>query len=156
MPDYLYYFLAIAVIAILIFALTKIKIKEYLPYEKTGLLTPYEYKFYNFIKDEAEKLNYIICPKVRLADICKSTDKEIKHFNKISAKHLDFLICDKNLKPIFVIELDDKSHLSAKAKANDEFKNKVLNKIGLPLKRITTGKWNQKLLEEIFTLTIED
>lgn len=156
MPDFIYYIIFIAILIGIAFLITKIKIKEHLPYEKIKILTPYEYKFYNFIRDKAKSLDYIICPKVRLADICKSTDKDIKYFNKISSKHLDFLICDYDLNPIFAIELDDKSHLSAKAKANDEFKNKVLDKIGVPLKRITTGKWNQRLLEEIFTLTIEE
>jgi ssDNA-binding Zn-finger/Zn-ribbon topoisomerase 1 len=57
-------------------------------------------------------------------------------FNKISAKHFDFVLCDKkNLSVVCAIELDDKSHLQKKTIARDKLVNSACNTAGLPLVR---------------------
>jgi len=119
-----------------------------LPYKSKYLLTPNEYSFYKTLKPIVDKNNCLICPKVRLADIVQITDNKnyMKWFARVSKKHIDFLICDKDLKPLFVIELDDKSHNKPQAYKNDSFKNRLFETIQLPLKRTYNNK-NQEDLE---------
>ncbi|CRZ34529.1 uncharacterized protein DUF2726 [Herbinix hemicellulosilytica] len=90
-----------------------------------------------------DKYGYVICPKVGLKDFITVTGKKdyLKWFRKISQKHVDFLICDKNLRPIMAIELDDSSHELKKAKKNDEFKNKLYKHIGFPLIRVKAARY---------------
>lgn len=130
----------------------KLKENDILPYKSKYLLTPNEYSFYKLLKPIADKHNFLICPKVRLADIVQITDNKnyMKWFAKISKKHIDFLICDKDLKPLFVLELDDKSHTKEKNQENDNFKNKLCQTINLPIKRTYNNKNHEEL--EIFIL----
>ena len=80
-----------------------------------------------------------VCPKVRLTDVF-SLPKDIKGrqalWNRISQKHVDFVLCDAaTMKPLFAVELDDSSHKFEKAKARDEFVNRVFADASLPLLR---------------------
>ena len=83
------------------------KLPQTLPYEKDMLLTKTEYAFYNILKSKCDEANMLICPKVRLEDFVKVTDKE--NINKwrghIRSRHVDFLICDSKLKIVAAIEL---------------------------------------------------
>lgn len=99
--------------------------------------------FYNTLKPVCDKYGYIVCPKVGLKDFIIVTKKRdyIKWFRKISQKHVDFLICDKKLRPVLAIELDDKSHELKKAKKNDEFKNELYKHINLPLIRVKAAQY---------------
>ena len=40
----------------------------------------------------------------------------MKYFHKIAQKHVDFVICDRDLYVLFVIELDDSTHETRDAK----------------------------------------
>ena len=77
--------------------------------------------------------SYIIYPKVGLKDLFEvngKTKKREYHFRKISQKHVDFLICDATLRPLFAIELDDKSHDQKDRKERDAFVNLILRSVG--------------------------
>ena len=70
------------------------------PYKRAKLLTDAEMQLFKFMRDnlcQADKI--VILVKVRLADIAE-VDSRItldKNFLwKITNKHVDFLICDKN------------------------------------------------------------
>jgi hypothetical protein len=119
-----------------------------LPYRSKFLLTKSEYYFYNTLKPIIHKHNCIICPKVGLKDIFEVTDKTnyMKWFSRINQKHIDFLICDSNLKPLFGLELDDRSHEKEKALKNDAFKNRLFEKVNIPLKRVKVNTYDN--LEE--------
>lgn len=142
---------SIFVILFFVFARKPTKIQESsLPYVLDNLLTQTEYNFYLVLNKIVVKHNCVICPKVGLKDIAKITaqkDEYMKWFSKISQKHMDFLICNEKLKPICVIELDDKSHNKESAKKNDEFKNLFFETIGLNLVRIKTGKYDNEIIE---------
>ena len=57
-----------------------------------------------------------------------------KAFNKISAKHFDFLVCDKeDLSFACAIELDDGSHNSKRRQEKDEFLKGMCEAAGVPL-----------------------
>lgn len=78
--------------------------------------------------------------KIRLADLIgvrKGTGSYYKYFNQISAKHVDFLLCNQpHITPVLAIELDDSSHKRTKQRGRDEFVDSALEAAGLPLLRI--------------------
>lgn len=66
--------------------------------------------FYKDINYLLENTNYVIFPKVRLADVIYVNTKYnfTLYFNKIGTKSIDLLVCDKNtLAPLIAIYLDD-------------------------------------------------
>jgi hypothetical protein len=111
--------------------------REKLPYEKKDyFFSKAERSFYGVLKQVVgDQLD--IFGKVRLADVIgvvKGTDKWQTHFNKISSKHVDFLLCDPKLvAPVLVIELDDSSHKQLKRQERDKFVNDALADAGLPI-----------------------
>ena len=83
-----------------------------------------------------------VCPqhtvfaKVRLADLVRvqASGREFwQRFNSISAKHVDFVLCDERLAPVVAIELDDASHSQAERLKRDAFVDSVLNTASLPI-----------------------
>lgn len=77
--------------------------------------------------------------KVRVADVIKpgkglSRSEWQKAFNKISAKHFDFLLCkNDDLSIICAIELDDSSHKSKNRHERDEFLKGACEAASIPL-----------------------
>ena len=77
--------------------------------------------------------------KVRLADVffVARPNENAGFFNRITQKHLDFLVCDSvTMKPLFGIELDDSSHKRNDRQERDEFVENVCQVAGLPLLRV--------------------
>jgi len=77
--------------------------------------------------------------KVRMADVLQPYQERGRSwwraFNRISAKHFDFVICRANdLQVLCVVELDDSSHASAKRQARDRFVDEIC--LGIPRFRI--------------------
>ncbi len=108
-----------------------------LPYAlEDQLLTNAEVSFYHVLA-RATGAAYAVCPKVRLADILSITVKgggRMSAFNRISAKHVDFLLCDpQTMKPVLAVELDDSSHGSSHRAQRDEFVDSVYRAVGLPV-----------------------
>jgi very-short-patch-repair endonuclease len=110
---------------------TNFKEYEKIPY----LLSKAENSFYNVLKLSVTE-EYIICPKVRVADFvrAKKSKNWQANFNRISRKHIDFLICNKKMQTIYGVELDDKSH--DKQGKRDEFINNLYKKINFPIVRV--------------------
>mgnify|MGYP001791146785 CR=1 FL=1 len=109
--------------------------------QRKQLLSPAEVSFYSVLCQAAGNENTVLA-KVRLADVLtpqkgyQRSDWQ-KAFNRISAKHFDFLLCEKStLKPVLAIELDDSSHNNKKAKASDAVKNEACKTANLRLVRI--------------------
>lgn len=107
--------------------LAKTRSKNAHPYRQlAALFTPAERSFYGVLT-QAVNGDALIFGKVRVADVLTPQKSSIKGvwqtaFNKISAKHFDFVLCKKDdLTFICAIELDDSSHNSAKSKARDAF-----------------------------------
>ena len=107
---------------------------------QTSLLTPTEHSYYNQLKDTLKHYDIEIHYKVRLADMFK-----VKYHNKfydtnfarIMAKHMDFVITEKNTATaIIAIELDDPSHDQESSAKNDNFKNTLFEYSNIRLLRM--------------------
>lgn len=118
--------------------LPKSSVDDALPYGlRDDFVSPAELSFYRVlqqvISDKAE-----VCPKVSLRDIffVKKPDKNLSYLNKISYKHVDYLLCAPDtLRPLAGVELDDSSHKKADRIERDRFVEEVFKAAGLPLIR---------------------
>lgn len=117
--------------------------EDELPYAvNDSLMTAAEISFFHSLK-LAVPDGLCVMGKVRLADILRVTTKEKRqsHFNRISAKHVDFLICNEaDLRPLVAIELNDRSHQRESRKKRDEFVRKAVSQAGLPLIEIPASR----------------
>ena len=137
--NYLPYILpALLLLLIIVYLIRIFRKNNYYPYASKNILTKREYKFYQILKKVAAEYGYIICPKVGVKDLLAVTDSKnyMQYFHKIAQKHVDFVICDRDLYVLFAIELDDSTHETRDAKKRDRFKDKAFAAAGIPLKRI--------------------
>ena len=104
-------------------------------YEPRFLLTKNEKEQFKKIITWDINKHYHIFTKVRLADLIQpryGTDYQ-KLFWKIQAKHVDFVICDKNLNVKLIIELQDNSHTKENRITRDNFIKTILEGCGYKL-----------------------
>jgi very-short-patch-repair endonuclease len=106
---------------------------------KASILTKPEGRLYRTLL-RAVNGRYQIMSKVRLWDFIwlENYPAERRHvLGNLSCRHVDFLLCEPyTLKPLLVIELDDRSHLKPEAQAADRFKDALFMDAGLPLLRL--------------------
>ena len=109
------------------------------PYQKQPfLLTKAERSFFGVLQ-QAVGNDYHTFSKVRLADIIKvssglSASDRQKAQNRISGKHVDFVLCNtRDLAVHCVIELDDKSHEKLERRQRDEFVDTALHAAGVTI-----------------------
>jgi len=90
--------------------------------------------------------NFRVFAKVRLADIYnvqKTPDRSAWQSaqNKISGKHVDFLLCRvTDLSPVLAIELDDATHEREDRRKRDLFLDEIFAASNLPLLRFKVQK----------------
>ncbi|MDD6616327.1 MAG: DUF2726 domain-containing protein [Lachnospiraceae bacterium] len=108
------------------------------PYRARPILTRREYNFYVLLQREASRRGLIVCPKVGVKDLLEVTSRRhyMKYFRQIAQKHIDFVICDRELRVLFAVELDDSSHDTEEAKKRDQFKDRAFKAARIPLRRI--------------------
>jgi len=123
------------------------------PYRlKPHVLTQHESKLYTDLLPVTHGTSLIILPKVRIADFIycqQGTRNYYAWFNKISAKHVDFLICDTMFRPLLAIELDDKSHDRTAGIERDRFVDAVYSDAGLAVLHLR-GYEKEMLKERVF------
>jgi hypothetical protein len=106
-----------------------------------ALLTPAERSFFGVLQ-QALVSEYQIFAKVRLADIVRPVRNPSRSgwqwaFNRITGKHVDFVLCDSaRLNVIGVIELDDRTHGGFERGLRDGLVNSALADAGIPLLRV--------------------
>src|SRR6266516_3727334 len=119
-------------------ALAKAEDAEVYPYKLTqSLLTASEAAFYGALLLAAGR-RYVVFAKVRLADLCQDLDRwaVTRAFNKVSSKHVDFVLCDPTtFRPVLAIELDDRSDLRANRRSGDALVESVFRTMGLGVYR---------------------
>lgn len=108
-----------------------------LPYqEKPDFFSAAEISFYHCLRT-AIGTERIIFAKVRLIDLMElpaTTDGYTTWFNRVKAKHVDFVLCDAGtVKPILVIELDDSTHARQDRRNRDAFVDAALQAARLPI-----------------------
>jgi hypothetical protein len=110
-----------------------------LPYSKKKyFFSVAERSFYEVLKRLISP-DYTLFAKVRLADlvdVTKGASAWQSHFNRISGKHVDFVLCDRDLAPVVAIELDDASHDEGDRQDRDKFVDQALTAAALPIVRI--------------------
>ena len=117
---------------------------EILPYKsRDSLLTKAEISFYHVLRQTVAN-EVIICPKVRLLDLVyipRNTPNSYTYINKVSAKHIDFVLCDPaTMRPLVALELDDASHEAPDRRQRDAFVDVVFQTIHLPILHIPAKK----------------
>lgn len=113
-----------------------------LPYKRNEVLvSPAERSFLGVL-EMAVADQYRVFAKVRVADVISvkggvSQGQRQSAFNRISAKHFDFLLCSReDVSIVAAIELDDKSHQQRKRQQRDDFLEAVCAHSELPLIRV--------------------
>ncbi len=116
------------------------------PYEAANpLLSASERAFYTTLR-KAVGADYALFIKVRLADIIQVesglTGKgRSSAFNRIKAKHVDFVVCDpETFRVVCAIELDDRSHRQQARQERDDFVDAALAAAEVPILHVPTQK----------------
>ncbi len=109
------------------------------PYRlRADFLSDTELSFYRVLESVvADRAR--ICPKVNLGDVffVSGGDQRQAQWNKISRKHIDFLLCSKaTMGPLAGIELDDSSHNRSDRKERDTLVDSIFRQAGLPMIRV--------------------
>lgn len=130
-----------------------------LPYSlKPALFSPAERSFLGVLEQAIGK-HYQIFGKVRIADVVAtkrglSSSNWQTAFNRINAKHFDFVLCNRdNLAVVCAIELNDKSHQKDSRRQRDAFVIEVCRAIGLPLVQVPAKRMYS--VEEIRTTILD-
>lgn len=111
------------------------------PYQKNDTLFSKAERSFLGVLDAAIGDKYRVFGKVRVGDVVSVVNSGNKGdwqraFNKISAKHFDFVVCRATaLQIVAVIELDDRSHQRKKRRERDAFLVELCERISLPLLR---------------------
>lgn len=113
------------------------------PYQlRNNFLSPAELSFYRVLEQAVGK-GYSINNKVRLWDVVYVPQRADSrtHENKISSKHIDFLLCDPTtMQPVLAIELDDASHNRKDRLDRDAFIDQALAAAGLAILHIKAAR----------------
>lgn len=113
--------------------------EEAFPYRvRDDFLSPAEALFYGVLSSVVRS-RAVVCPKVGLRDLFFVTrpHENRSAANRITQKHVDFLLCDPDtMKPILGVELDDASHSRLDRKMRDDFVDGVFEAARLALLRV--------------------
>lgn len=119
-----------------------------MPYKRKSLLTGPEKDLWKVLRETLPK-DLTITAKPGLKEFISTPNYESGCINQrawreIAQKHVDFLVCNPNMYPLFAIEYDGDTHnpnnpQNAATVRNDEFKNRLFTYLGIPLIRIEYG-----------------
>ncbi len=127
--------------------------KRQFQYERRdGLMTPAERECYHALVAEMGQ-DYNFFPQVHLDSIVTPKDSgksRLFAFRHINQKSVDFVACDKKLlRPLFAIELDDKTHNLPSRRTRDIEVERILRDACIPLIRIPNrGSFDPKALAQ--------
>lgn len=111
-------------------------------YTRQGPLVSAAERSFLGVLEQAVGGEHRVFAKVRVADVLavaarKDRASWQRAFNRISAKHFDFVLCDpQTLDVRAAIELDDASHAQGKRQARDAFLTDACRVAGLPLLQV--------------------
>jgi hypothetical protein len=111
-------------------------------YRRKSVLTAAEQQFYNILRALVRR--HRVLAKIRLADLVEADPRHLRrksNFDHIKAKHIDFVVCDRDWSPVLAIELDDSSHRRPDRLARDRDVNRILEIAALPLVRFPVTRF---------------
>lgn len=110
-------------------------------YTRKKLMTDYEYKFYNILKELED--NYTIVPQLNLAAVVKKINNN-RYYSELF-RNIDFAIFTKDYQELLLlIELNDQTHNNYNRKDRDLKVKKICNDIGVKLITFYTKYPNEK------------
>ncbi|NCB74177.1 MAG: DUF2726 domain-containing protein [Clostridia bacterium] len=127
-------------------------------YKSKWLFSNHEKEAFHKIKAITDSMELYLFAKVRLFDLLEpkeNIENKLGHQGKIQAKHVDFVICDKELVAKVIIELDDDSHNAKERIERDNFVDAVLLNCGYKVLHIRDVQPEslKMQLESVFTVT---
>jgi hypothetical protein len=130
--------------------------------KQKALFSPAEINFKKSLNKIVVNRNFIVYGKVRIADIITPAinkkanyKKWLGAFAQIQSKHVDYVICDeRDYSVLCVIELDDSSHNTARAKKRDALVNQAYQSAGIEIVRVKATR--SYLLKELLDLFSDD
>lgn len=117
-------------------------------YKAVDLLTANEHKAFKAILSWAKKRDMLVFTKVRLLDLVSpryGTEEDKLLLYKVQSKHVDFVICNQDAKVVFILELNDSTHLRPDRIERDNFVYDVL--IGSGYKFIQCYSITEEILD---------
>lgn len=102
---------------------------------KDFLMTPTERRCFDALVSVVRD-RYYVFPQVHLDELVepeKYSGRRIFSFRHINQKSVDFVLCDKEMRPLLAIELNDWTHELRKRKLADYEKERIFSEAGLPL-----------------------
>lgn len=105
---------------------------------KKYFLSLEEKKFFHLLQLLIIDQGFYVSINVRMEDIFENT-RNSRFKSLIGAKHIDFLIFDRESQIKYAIELDGPSHQTKNQQGYDQEKNTVFRAAGLPLLRFQNG-----------------
>ena len=117
---------------------------------KKLLISRSEQEYFKLIL-ESLPTNYHAFPQVNLASFIVKNDDSPFH-NELF-RNVDFLITDESFKPLFVIEINDQTHLNPERKERDEKVQNICDEAGIPIVKFWTsygasGAYIKKKIDE--------
>lgn len=116
-----------------------------MPYKIKSILTGPEKILWQVLQNKLPK-DVVLLTKPGLKEFIGTLDYKLgpvskRAWREIAQKHVDFLVCNKNMYPLYAIEYDGDTHegdnpANAATIKSDEFKNRLFGHVDLPLFRI--------------------
>lgn len=110
------------------------------------LLNRQEERAHDELQRVAADHGYFAYPKVRIADVLPIENSGIGHeqYSYALKAHFDFVACDRDFNPIFVVEFDGPTHREPVQRDRDALKDGLCKRFDLPLLRINANHLIQK------------
>ena len=122
---------------------------------KNSFCTDAECKFLRTLEQACDMHQWKVFPKVQIRELCyqkipkDASDDAMLAWNLVKMKHVDFLICDQQYKPLVALEYDDSTHASdPQTRKSDAFKAAFFAALDIPLVRVPYGVYTPSRLAE--------
>jgi len=117
-------------------------------YRSRSLMTAREREFFTLLRKALPGVH--VFPQVAMSAVIDSDSKGYAVRNRFDRKVFDYVVCSESCDLLYVIELDDRSHLSESARKRDAVKNEICALAGVQLLRYPSVKVDCATLQADF------
>lgn len=103
---------------------------------KSSLVTKSENEYLSCIKKMLPE-GYLIQPQANLASFIVRTDNA--RFQNELYRNVDFIVTDLSYRPLFIIEINDQSHLTNERRERDKKVSHICEEAGIPIIKLWTS-----------------